>query len=238
MNSAGEDQLSAASSEPLYSTVVKVKPAKKPPEPATPPEILAAMPKLECYEPTADVDTTTVFVNPSVAQPINLSSSSGQGTLYDPTYDTVDAPEGVSFESSEVGMPNYDPALYKGLKKHDDKGNVHLVSVKGISDMPMSETMNFPQGSSQDMHPIHYAAANGNKKLLSEILSVLPIMQDPVEMVLGTNRMCKREGVDVMDSEGRTALMHAVHNDRIQCVKLLAEAGANVNGTSSGKDSS
>ena len=38
------------------------------------------------------------------------------------------------------------------------------------------------------------------------------------------------------DSEGRTPLMHAVHNNQIQSVKILAEAGANVNADANGEE--
>ena len=46
--------------------------------------------------------------------------------------------------------------------------------------------------------------------------------------------MCVRQGMDERDGEGRTALMHAVHNNHTQCVKLLAEHGATVNATVDG----
>ena len=161
-------------------------------------------------------------------------------TSHDPVlYDTIAAeleePDNGD-QTQEVEIPAYNAAMYKGLKKHDDNGNVQLVSMKGISYLSESQSMNFPLGSSADMQPIHYAAASGNKKALLEILSVLPITQDAVELVLGTERMCKREGVDVCDSEGRTPLMHAVHSNQIQCVKILAEAGANVNADANGKN--
>ncbi len=207
------------------------------------PEILANLPKLDCYEPP--VEPTIIIINPSVAtnQIPQVVSHESQVTSGDPTYDTIDAPwaweegEGETTEYTEVDMPKYDASVYKNLKKHDDKGNVHLVSIKGISEVPQGgqgSSMSLPPGNSQDMQPIHYAAAAGNKKLLSEILSNLPVSQDPVEMVLGTDRLCKREGVDVNDSEGRTALLHAVHNDQLQSVKMLAEAGANINAATNG----
>lgn len=241
--------------EPLYSTVVKVKkksgeglpPAQLPPaDQATSkikteePEILAALPKLEPYEPpTTQLDTSLVIGNPSIAVTATMGSHDSHMASHDPVlYDTIAAeleePDHGD-QTQEVEMPAYNAAMYKGLKKHDDNGNVHLVSVKGISDLSESQSMNFPLGSSADMQPIHYAAASGNKKALLEILSVLPIAQDPVELVLGTDRMCKREGVDGCDSEGRTPLMHAVHSNQIQCVKILAEAGANVNADANGE---
>ena len=216
------------------------------------PEILAVLPKLELYEPpTTMLDTSLVMGNPSAAMTAAavvheaqtmVGSHDSHVTSHD-SHVTSHAPDLYSAAESEetdyrdqFEMPAYNAALYKGLKKHDDRGNVHLVSMKGISDFPESHSMNFPLGSSADMQPIHYAAASGNKKALLEILSVLPITQDAVELVLGTDRMCRREGVDVCDSEGRTPLMHAVHNNQIQSVKILAEAGANVNADANGEE--
>lgn len=256
---SGEVQPVASSNtpvEPLYSTVVKVKkkngerlpPAQLPPaDQATSkiktkePEILAALPRLELYEPpTTKLDTSLVIGNPTTAMTATVGSHDSHVTSHDPLlYDTIPAeleePDNGN-QTQEVEVPAYNAAMYKGLKKHDDNGNVQLVSMKGISYLSESQSMNFPLGSSADMQPIHYAAASGNKKALLEILSVLPITQDAVELVLGTDRMCKREGVDVCDSEGRTPLMHAVHSNQIQCVKILAEAGANVNADANGKN--
>lgn len=204
------------------------------------PEVIVVTPKLECYEPTAELDTSTVITNVAMDQsPAHVPqavSHDGHMMSHDPTYDIVEQPDGEpATYSNDVDLPRYNPGLYKGLKKHENEKNVHLVSVKGISDLPEIQPMNFPVGSSQDMQPIHYAAATGDRKALSEILAGLPVTQDPVEMVLGTDKLCKKEGVDVRDSEGRTPLMHAVHNDQLQCVKMLAEAGANGNATANGE---
>lgn len=209
------------------------------------PEILAVLPKLELYEPpTTTLDTSLVIGNPSAAMTAAavvpeaqtmVGSHDSHVTSHDPDLYNAAESEETDYRD-QFEMPAYNAALYKGLKKHDDRGNVHLVSMKGISDFPESHSMNFPLGSSADMQPIHYAAASGNKKALQEILSVLPITQDAVELVLGTDRMCRREGVDVCDSEGRTPLMHAVHNNQIQSVKILAEAGANVNADANGEE--
>lgn len=65
-----------------------------------------------------------------------------------------------------------------------------------------------------DMHALHYAAIKGSKKEMTEILG----------------RM-KADGmsVDLKDSEGRTALMHAVHCEHAPCIKLLVDHGASIN---------
>lgn len=203
-------------------------------------QTLTEMPTLDAYEPQPKLDSSIVVTNHAAteydtAPPTNQELSMvSHDQSYDPNYEQVDS--GNQEALLEAQLPQYNSALYKGLKKHEDQArNVHLVSVKGTGQLPEEAPVNFPPSSSTDMHPLHYAAATGNKKSLNELLSVLPITQDPVEMVLGTEKMCKREGVDVRDSEGRTPLMHAVHQDHIHCVKLLAEAGANVNSTADGE---
>ena len=222
--------------EPEYSTVVKRKPLQ-----STDPRDITATPTLGAYEPQPKLDSSIVVTNHAATELDTAPSTNQQLSTvshdrsYDPTYEEVDS--GSQEALLEVQLPQFNPALYKGLKKHDNQGrNVHLVSVKGTGQLPEEQPVNFPPSSSADMHPLHYAAATGNKKSLNEQLSILPIIQDPVEMVLGTEKMCKREGVDIRDSEGRTPLMHAVHQDHIHCVKTLAEAGANVNSTADGEE--
>ena len=215
--------------------MVKKKP-QSPPAAYNEPSSLTIVPTLEAYEPEPPLETSIVISNRETMSPEPLHISEVMENDYtttpDPLYSTVE--EVDAYQPSEDA---YNPALVKQLKKHDDRGTVQLLSIKGLQekDLPTSETMSFPQGSSADMHPLHYAAANGNKKALAEIISVLPILQDTVEMVLGTENLVKREGIDVVDSEGRTPLMHAVHNDHLQAVKMLAEAGANVNQPASGE---
>lgn len=239
------DQHHRIPEEPQYSTVVKRKPHQSTNSRTqagyNDPELITAMPTLDTYEPQPKLDSSIVVTNQAVAEISEFDSSSTHQELsemsparsHDPDYEEVDT--ATQEELLEVLLPHYNPALYKDLKKHDSQdGNIHLVSVKGTEVLPEKQPMNFPPSSSTDMHPLHYAAATGNKKTLSELLSILPIIQDPVEMVLGTEKMCKREGVDIRDSEGRTPLMHAVHQDHIQCVKLLAESGANVNSIANG----
>ena len=238
-----------AQGEQQYSTVVKRKPLQLTENQSftsqgySSPSQVTAVPTLDAYEPQLQLDSSIVVTNPATAElELDVATTnqelgvlSHDHTAYDPNYEEVDS--GNQDRHPEANLPQVDPALYKGLKKHDDQArNIHLVSVKRTGDHPETPTVNFPPSSSADMHPLHYAAATGNKKKLSELISVLPITQDPVEMVLGTEKMCKREGVDIRDSEGRTPLMHAVHQDNIHCVKVLAEAGANVNSAANGED--
>ncbi len=198
------------------------------------PNIITVSPTLDAYEPEPYLETSLVIHNRINVSPEPHHTSDVIDNDYtvtpDPLYCTVE--EADTSETSEVGMvaTAYDAALVKKLKKHDDKGNIQLISIKGMAgDLPASTTMNFPQGSSTDLHPLHYAAANGNKKVLTELISSLPISQDAVEMVLGSEKLVKREGIDVFDSEGRTPLMHAVHHNQLQVVKMLADAGSDVN---------
>ena len=153
-----------------------------------------------------------------------MATSASRSVHVDSLYDSL-REEPDSNDAAQVyetgGAPNCNSQIYKHLKNHEDVGNVHLLSIKGSSE--------FSIGNSPDMLPIHYAAANGNKKDLETILSELPVIQDAVELVLGSNKLCRREGVDVTDGEQRTALMHAVHNENLECTKMLVEAGASVN---------
>ena len=247
VNNAISTDKCQAQEERQYSTVVKRKPPQLTENQSftsqgySVHDHLTAVPSLDAYEPQPQLDSSIVVTNPATAElgldvattNQELGVVSHDHTACDPNYEQVD-----SGRHLEASLPQVDPALYKGLKKHDDQSrNVHLVSVKGTGHLLETPLVNFPPSSSADMHPLHYAAAVGNKKKLTELISVLPITQDPVEMVLGTEKMCKREGVDVRDSEGRTPLMHAVHQDQIHCVKLLAEAGANVNSAANGENS-
>lgn len=194
------------------------------------------MPSLDAYEP-APLEDSIVIPNRDAAEPLHVSGvlENDYTATPDPVYSTVE--EVDTSEVSDVGMAprEYNPALLKQLKKHDDKkGNVQLVSIKGTGGTTAVATMSFPAGSSADMHTLHYAAANGDKKLLAENIAALPVSQDTVEMVLGSEKLVKRDGIDVPDSEGRSPLMHAVHNNHLQAVKTLAENGANVNATAAG----
>ena len=152
-----------------------------------------------------------------------LSNTAGHSLDTDSLYESLRDDEEIT----------NNPTLYKGVNKHVDNGSVRLVSVQGAHQPQTTRAILIDAGSS-NMQPIHYAAAKGDKKELAEILSQLPIIQDPVERVLGSDKFCQREGVDVKDGEGRTALMHAVHFDHPDCVHLLADAGANINLESTG----
>lgn len=200
------------------------------------PDVITVMPTLNAYEPEPELDMSTIIPNQAAASPEPLHTSqvleNDYTTTPDPLYSTVE--EVDTSVPSEIAA--YNPALLKQLKKHDDRGTVQLVSIKGVDRVSTSKAMSFPKGSSANMHPLHYAAASGDRKALSEIISALPISQDTVEMLLGTENLVKREGVDVTDSEGRTPLMHAVHNNQLHAVKMLAENGANVNIASTGKN--
>lgn len=52
--------------------------------------------------------------------------------------------------------------------------------------------------------------------------------------VLYYYRLCWREGVDAVDEERRTPLIHAVHGSHYDCVLMLIEAGANLNAIAAG----
>ena len=209
--------------------------------------LITVTPTLNMYEPEPSPETSMVISNVGTTSPEPFHTSEVIENDYtatpDPLYSTVeevDAPSTVGNEVARNPVPagevaGFNQALLKQLKKHDDKGNVQLVSIKGAVGIANTETTSFPQGSSGNMHALHYAAASGDKKLLAEKISELPISQDTVEMLLGTERLVAREGIDVVDSEGRSPLMHAAHNNQLQAVKMLAESGANVNITAAGE---
>ena len=196
------------------------------------------MPSLDAYEP-APLEDSVVIPNRGTAEPLNTSQilENDYTATPDPMYSTVEEVDSSGMSEVDMAAHQYNPALLKQLKKHDDrKGNVQLVSIKGTGSSAATDTAeSFPQRSSANMQAIHYAAANGDKKLLAESIAALPVSQDAVEMVLGSEKLVKRDGIDIPDSEGRSPLMHAVHNNRLQAVKTLAENGANINGAAAGK---
>lgn len=202
------------------------------------PSIITVMPTLDTYQ-CSSLDTSIVFSNRETASPEPLHTSQVMECDYtttpDPLYSTVEEVDASGPSAPGVEMAAYNPALLKQLKKHDNKGTVQLVSIKGMAAISNSETMSFPQGSSANMQPLHYAAACGDRKALAENISALPISQDTVEMLLGTEKLVRRDGIDIVDSEGRTPLMHAVHNNQLQAVKMLAESGANINMSATGE---
>lgn len=220
---------------PVKYTLVKKKGVK-----VDDPNSISFMPALDSYEPEPMLDTSIVISNSGTTQqpePLQTSQvlENDYTTTPDPLYSTVE--EVDTSERSVAEMAAYNPALLKQLRKHDDRGNVQLVSIKETGKPTTSGTtvMSFPENSSADMHALHYAAASGDKKALAENISALPMSQDTVEMVLGSEKLVRREGIDVADSEGRSPLMHAVHNNQLHAVKVLAENGANVNVIAAGE---
>lgn len=196
-------------------------------------ELAQAMPKLNVYEPADEADSSVVIANPASDLIHHTAATDQQATSSPgPAYDMVHSVE----PSEQQDLAERDPAMYKHLVGHDDTNNVQLVSMRATSHIQSGSPVVFPHGGSHSMNPIHYAAASGDKKALNEIVSALPFSQGSVEMVLGSGRMCQREGVDLpRDSEGRTALIHSVHGGHADCVKLLVEAGADLNAVTNGQ---
>lgn len=124
-------------------------------------------------------------------------------------------------EEPEISMATHNAKTYN--QKPPPQQNVQLISMKPVSEVEVVATYAqcFPAGSSYDMQPIHYMASTGDKKKLVQILAQLNSDDDDDQA--GT-----RGSVDVTDSEGRTPLMHAIHNEHFACVKLLMDAGADV----------
>ena len=130
-------------------------------------------------------------------------------------------------EEPEISMATHNAKTYN--QKPPPQQNVQLISMKPVSEVEVVATYAqcFPAGSSYDMQPIHYMASTGDKKKLVQILAQLNSDDDDDQA--GT-----RGSVDVTDSEGRTPLMHAIHNEHFACVKLLLDAGADVDIVSNG----
>ena len=131
-------------------------------------------------------------------------------------------------EEPEISMATHDAKTYNQLQKPAPQQNVQLISMKPVVDIEVVavSAQSFPAGSSYDMQPIHYMASTGDKKKLAQILSQLNSDGDDQAGTSGH--------VDVRDSEGRTPLMHAIHNEHFACVKLLMDAGADVDIVSNG----
>ena len=125
-------------------------------------------------------------------------------------------------EEPEAAMATHDAKTYNQLHKPAPQQNVQLLSMKPVSDIEAVATsaQSFPAGSSYDMQPMHYLASGGDKKKLAQLLAQLSSDGDDQAGTMGS--------VDVRDSEGRTPLMHAIHNEHFACVKLLMDAGADV----------
>ena len=116
-----------------------------------------------------------------------MSTAADEDKVNDSLYDSIRQPQ--SNEQEAADEPQFNPAFYKGLQRHDQAGNIHLIAVRGTSELLDSANDNFTHGGSPGMLPIHYAAGSGNKKALREILSSLPLRQDPVEKVIGSHRL-------------------------------------------------
>ena len=129
-------------------------------------------------------------------------------------------------EKPEPSTATHNAATYN--QKPPTEQNVQLISMKPVSDIEVipASAQSFPAGSSYDMQPIHYMASTGDRKKLAQLLTQL---SSDGEDQAGTGNC-----VDMRDSEGRTALMHAIHNEHFACVKLLMDAGADVDIVSNG----
>ena len=81
------------------------------------------------------------------------------------------------------------------------------------------------------LHPLHYAAANGNKQYLAELLTAIKNASDPLLCLAlpESSGLIDRDklNVDMTDREGRTPLMHAAYWSHLDCIKLLLGAGMN-----------
>ncbi len=88
----------------------------------------------------------------------------------------------------------------------------------GIDHMSGSDSMVLtPEEAGEAIHPLHYAAAMGDKKTVTSILAQFP---NPADLA---------EQVNQRDAFGRTALVYAVVADRAPIVEILLKMGTDVN---------
>lgn len=215
----------------VHSTVVqKLKSWKEVKEPT----VITVTPTLNDYEPEPSLDTSVVISNGGTrASPKPLHTSNVKQYYYTktpyPLYSTIEQVRVRSdLEMTDVGITTHNSSLLKQLNKRDSMGSVQLISVKRKTGTT-SDTVKFPKGTSTNVLAFHYAAASGDKKTLTQIISTLPVSWDTIESAMGTETLFRREGMDVADSEGRTPLMYVAHNNQLQAVKMLVESGAKVN---------
>ena len=112
--------------------------------------------------------------------------------------------------------------------------------------------------TSSSMTPLHYAAAMGKRRYLLELLKNIANNTDPVlrlvspdgkQQVQDVSRIsCDTMnstviimefvfslvtvsvlGIDCVDGHGRSALMHAVYWNQVDCARVLLHEGADVN---------
>ena len=218
--------------EPLYSPVIKPRKAKK----GTASELNASeTPDTGCSH------TDLEFVH----NPGAVSSSSDvevvSGKIYDIPSPAKITPVGTLDRPN--GQRSSDHSLYASLDpvdpnelsqpRHGERQMGHGTRQRRLkqleedlrqrrreeTDSPGSRSSRDPRNWSDNYHMIHYAAMNGNKKQLLEII----------------HKMKKDDiNIDTKDIEGRTALMHAVHNEHSSCIKALINEEADINATAFG----
>ena len=135
-----------AAVEPVYSTVMKIKPRKEkdatsiitsPTDPnaqesfAKEPEIVKVVPNPECYEPDR-LDTSLVITNGSTFESSKDSITAPESPPPVPPYLPLGDDEDDTVIYEEVNRPDVNSAVYKDLKKREDVSNVHLMSIRGI----------------------------------------------------------------------------------------------------------
>ncbi|XP_062513799.1 uncharacterized protein LOC134189518 isoform X2 [Corticium candelabrum] len=94
--------------------------------------------------------------------------------------------------------------------------------------------------TSSSMTPLHYAAAMGKRRYLLELLKNIANNTDPVlrlvspdgkQQVQDVSRIScdTMNSIDCVDGHGRSALMHAVYWNQVDCARVLLHEGADVN---------
>ena len=208
-----------AKNEPVYSSVVKVKPSHHQYDSSNIGASTSANANITTEDhhgyslPVTDRDE----VNHQRTVKPKLESDG----VTSPSVDETDSH--LIPEEPELPMSTHDPKTYN--QKLPPQEAIQLISIKPFSDTVSDQS--FPAGSSYDMHPIHYVASTGDKKKLAQLISELNPGSDDQAGVRGS--------IDVKDSEGRTPLMHAIHNEHFACVKMLIDTGADIDIVTNGE---
>ncbi|XP_065884108.1 ankyrin repeat, PH and SEC7 domain containing protein secG-like [Dysidea avara] len=212
--SVSETEPLKTKNEPVYSAIVKVKPSHHQFDSSnigtlTPTNTNLISEDHQGYSlPVIDHDE----VNHQHSVKPKLESE----VVTSPSVDETDSH--IIPEEPEIPMSTHDPKTYN--QKPPPKEAIQLISIKPVSDTAVVPDHSFPVGSSYDMQPIHYMASTGDQKKLAQLISELNPDGDDQARVRGS--------IDVRDSEGRTPLMHAIHNEHFTCVKMLIDAGADI----------
>lgn len=86
-----------------------------------------------------------------------------------------------------------------------------------------------PETAAEDIYPLHYAAATGDRRLLQQLLDDAPQVLQRRNSSAGQRRDPRAYTADALDGLGRTPLVYAVVRDSLPCTELLLQRGGSIN---------